>query len=544
MSTYRESEIDKKNRQWFANDKSCNTLRKIAIEQSSIRGLGVFEMAFNYPITVIVGENGSGKSTVLSLVSCAFHNNTPFCPMSLLANSKKQRRHYTYSDFFAFTAAERGIMADIKITSTILSDKKAGDTRSKSFKGKWKDYDTRPKRAVSFLGINRILPPSESQTYRNYSGSFGANKLTTAESQALAGYMNQIFGRDYTSITQSSHHKYRLYGCTRTAGSYTGFNMGAGENAVLQLLYEILSAGKGALIVVDEMELGLHVQAQRKLMAILKGLCLSMHTQIICSSHSATILSSVPNDARVMVKARPGTIDVVYGISAEMATSELSGVITAEKDILVEDDVAKAFIEAVLPCDVRRRVEVKVIGSADSSMLYAMEIHFREGRNDFLAVMDGDKRNDKQQKIKTVVDSLTDCKAVTSIDVEDYLKKSISFLPGNEWPEKVIVEGLICSRDLTRILADCKVGDIAEMKRYLQTALAAGKHNEFYSLANSLHLDEATVRLSAIRQYEENYKTEVQQVIDFISSSLVPVILDNQYSACGSAAVAVCILKK
>lgn len=520
MSTYRESETDRKNRQWFANNKTCNTLQKIAIEQSSIRGLGKFEMAFNYPITVIVGENGSGKSTVLSLISCAFHNNTPFCPMSLLANTKKQRCHYTYSDFFAFTAAERGFMADIKITSTFLSDKKTSDTRSKSPKGKWKDYDTRPKRAVSFLGINRILPPSESQTYRNYSGSFGANKLSPASSRELADYMNQVFGRDYTGITQASHHKYRLYGCTRTTGSYTGFNMGAGENAVLQLLYEILTAGNGALIVVDEIELGLHVQAQHRLMAILKELCLKNKTQIICSSHSSTILSSVPHDARVMVKSRPGTIDVVYGISAEMATSELSGLLSVEKEIFVEDPVAKAFIETVLPCNIRRRVEVKVLGSADSSMLYAMETHFREGRSNFISVMDGDKRSEKEKKIKEVVNSLADCKTIASKKVEEHLKKSITFLPGNEWPEKVIVEGLIASTDLKRMLTDFKVVDIAEMKRFLQSALTAGKHNEFYTLANTLHLDETTVRQTAIRQYEENFKVVVKELVDYISSSL------------------------
>ena len=521
MSYYKDSELDRKNRQWFANNKSCNTLQKIAIEQSSIRGLGKFEMTFNYPITVIVGENGSGKSTVLSLVSCAFHNNTPFCPMSLLSNTKKQRRHYTYSDFFAFTATERGIMADIKITSTFLTDKlRNKDTRSKSPKGKWKDYDTRPKRAVSFLGINRILPPSESQTYRNYSGAFGSNKLAPDVNQALVTYMNQIFGRDYINITQASHHKYRLYGCTRGLGSYTGFNMGAGENAVLQLLYEILTAGKGALIVVDEIELGLHVQAQRKLMSILKDLCLKNNTQIICSSHSSAILGSVPHDGRAMVKARQGTIDVIYGISVEVATSELSGVINSEKDIFVEDPVAKAFVEAILPCDIRRRVEVKVLGSADSSMLYAMATHLREGKNNFLAVMDGDKRKDKKQKIKEIVKSLSDCKSVSSDELEKILDKSITFLPGNEWPEKVIIEALTNSSDLKRILSDFKVSDMAEMKRYLQTAIVAGKHNEFYSLANSLHLDETDVRLSAIRQYEEICKPEVKMVNDFISSSL------------------------
>ena len=104
---YKESEIDKKNREWFNNNRSCNTLVSISIARSSIRGLNQLNIEFKYPIVVIAGENGCGKSTILSLVSCAFHNNTGFCPMSLLSNKKHQRVYYTYSDFFAFTAEER-----------------------------------------------------------------------------------------------------------------------------------------------------------------------------------------------------------------------------------------------------------------------------------------------------------------------------------------------------------------------------------------------------------------------------------------------------
>ena len=121
MSYYKETETDRRNFQWFTHNTSCNTLVKIAVNESSIRGLGQFSVDFNYPITVIAGVNGCGKSTILSLASCAFHNNTDFCPASLISNRRKQRKHYTYSDFFAFTREERGFLQGIKITSTYLA---------------------------------------------------------------------------------------------------------------------------------------------------------------------------------------------------------------------------------------------------------------------------------------------------------------------------------------------------------------------------------------------------------------------------------------
>ena len=37
--------------------------------------------------------------------------------------------------------------------------------------------------------------------------------------------------------------------------------MGAGENAIFTILIELFSAGEGALLVIDEIELGLHEEA-------------------------------------------------------------------------------------------------------------------------------------------------------------------------------------------------------------------------------------------------------------------------------------------
>ncbi|MFR1481101.1 MAG: AAA family ATPase [Hydrogeniiclostridium mannosilyticum] len=80
--------------------------------------------------------------------------------------------------------------------------------------------------------------------------------------------------------------------------------MGAGENAVLGLLLEIIAAGRGALIVVDEIELGLHAKAQSMLVRVLKEFCEKYHCQIICSTHSKMVLDELPLDARFLLEEK------------------------------------------------------------------------------------------------------------------------------------------------------------------------------------------------------------------------------------------------
>ena len=101
---------------------------------------------------------------------------------------------------------------------------------------------------------------------------------------------SKVLGKKYTTLDLRTVDKRRLFVVDRKEKHYSGFNMGAGENAVFSLLIELFSAGKNTLLVIDEIELGLHESAQKRLIQELKELCLELHCQIICSTHSSTIL--------------------------------------------------------------------------------------------------------------------------------------------------------------------------------------------------------------------------------------------------------------
>src|SRR6266478_3176803 len=110
---YRYSQLDKGNLEWFDKDVSKATLIRLEIRKGHLRGLSDFHLHFRYPITALSGKNGTGKSTLLACVACAFHNRSEgYTPPSRRVN------YYTFSDFFIQSVEEtapKGIVVAYQI---------------------------------------------------------------------------------------------------------------------------------------------------------------------------------------------------------------------------------------------------------------------------------------------------------------------------------------------------------------------------------------------------------------------------------------------
>ena len=519
---YKERPIDNKIRKDFQNNTNFNYLKSVEVSGGGIRGLHPSKVEFKYPITAIAGVNGSGKSTLLALVSCAFHNTSSFVPFG------KNSNYYTYSDFFVFAPEEKGLVSQIEIKSKYLTDivpkppKVQGeDIRKKKPNGKWNDYNTRPERVVSYLGINRIIPPSEDSKYRGYRISFKEKKLDDDVKNYLTNSLTTIFGQKYTDLKLKEYKNCHLFYVTNR-DQYTGYNMGAGENAVLTLLYEILTAGEGTLIVVDEIELGVHVSAQKKLIDVLKELCKIKHCQIVCSTHSQYILDSLPIDGRVLIQSSGIRTTITQEISSEFALSALSGQNQPEMSVFVEDEVAKLFLQNVLCEEIRKRIDVKVIGSADNSIPAQMEAHFREGSDNFCVIMDGDKQTNKNKTIKGIINKLEDRKE-SEADKNDYFSERITYLPGNCNPEKYLLQSIINALDKT-YLEHAWTKKTDEIVDICNKGIAAGTHSEFWKVHELLALPKETVISDVLRFYKNTYRSEISVIEVFIGQRLVALI--------------------
>ena len=518
---YSESQIDKDNYYWFAIDNSINSLKRICVTNGHIRGVHPMDVSFQYPISAFVGENGSGKSTILALAACAFHNTTRFCPQNRLRpGTKKTRGYYTYGDFFTFLPTENGI-SEIQIRADYFSSEGLKtDIRKKKPSGKWNDFNRRPQRAVSFLGINRIVPPSESNPHRHYSRLFSsAHSLTDDQVEDLRAALSRILDRSYAAIDLMQYGTYRLFTTQRNDTRYTGFNMGAGENAVLGLLLEIMTAGRGALIVVDEIELGLHAKAQKKLIEELKKFCKQYHCQIICSTHSKIVLDSLPYDARFFIRRNDRETDIIPKISSEYAFGQLSGIPGTELSVFVEDEVGMSFLQNVISLSLRERITFYPIGS-DQAVLRHIAVHYRENNYAFIAFLDGDKRNEKKHAIKTIKNNLEGRINHAEDEFNDMVSKRLQYLPGKVWPEKYLIEEALRQETHDELCTQWGTTEDA-VNSYLEQALNAGKHSEFYALSKNLQLNNEQIRADIIRFFKRNHADEIALIEDAIRSLLV-----------------------
>ena len=130
-------------------------------------------------------------------------------------------------------------------------------------------YERRPKRPVHYLGIIRAIPAQEYKVLRS---RLGASKKIIKKKFDLdyLKLFKDVMSQPYTMASILSAKDVSIRSVTLLDNEYTSFNMGSGEDAALYILDVISKTPDGALIVIDEVEIGLHPEAQIRLANILQ----------------------------------------------------------------------------------------------------------------------------------------------------------------------------------------------------------------------------------------------------------------------------------
>ena len=476
------SDLNRRNLRWMKGDNSCSTLTAIELGYGRLRGLNKFQIEFKYPISAIAGENGAGKSTLLAMAACAFHNHADGFKLNDRANT-----YYTFSDFLVQSNDEvppSGVAIRYRIRNDNWRGRAPGEgqqVRRKNVGGKWTDYKTRVKRNVIYFGIQRIVPHYERPTYKSNRHRFQLNNLDADVRYRIKEIAGRILGRNYSDFEVHEHAKYSLPMASWAGLRYSGFNMGAGESGVFGILTALFAAGRGSLIIIDEIELGLHEKAQRSLIRELDKLCNELHCQVICSTHSHLILQSLPPEGRFFIESRGRDTIITPGISPDYACGKLGGRGNRELDVFVEDEAAKSILEASLPLAVRERIYVHHIGSFEA-VLRQLAARYLERSDDCIAVLDGDQRNKHQSLIRKTRDYVDTSYRKSEAEIDDWIGSRLNYLPGDEWPERWLIESARAVEDKSDLVDDWGLDSAVRLNNALDNSLLAGKHCEFFTL--------------------------------------------------------------
>lgn len=321
------------------------------IEIDGLRGWTGQRFELRYPIMAVVGENGSGKTTILQAAAAVYkHQGGKFA-----------------GDYFPDTFWEKIKNAEIRY-GVREGDRTTADSLRKPG-GRWRGNPDRPSRHVDYRGLDRIQPVPNRVGYTRLVKAHHEETTATLFDKMRLDRFSQIMGRTYdlAKMALTSADNNRPVPVLSQQGTvYSCFHQGAGETTVAEILE--LDLPQYSIILIDEIESSLHPRVQRRLIRDFAEKCREREWQMVLTTHSPYVLAELPPEARAQIMQVGNTREIVYGVSPEFAMTRMDDVPQPECDLYVEDLRAQTMLTELLvrfaPKLVQRRYQIVPYGAA------------------------------------------------------------------------------------------------------------------------------------------------------------------------------------
>lgn len=430
---------------------------------------------FEFPITILVGKNGSGKSSTLHALygapywkSCSdFWFSTEVDPIEETGGQGRNRFFYGYKE---------------NKTSDIKEVMKTRMRRGSKTKEEDPDYweTSKPIKKDGMIAQKRNDPVKKEVVYLDFRAEVSAfdkifhfakgdvvekkellrqrskylNRLFNGEAMRfpgvqdnkmgvvceldnrLKGIISNILGKEYVSIKVAEHSLFRnpgtsVYVKTKQSSKYSEANAGSGEIAVIQLVKRIEESDDNSLILLDEPEVSIHPGAQEKLKMYLFDVTKRKGLQIIISSHSPILLHGMPPEAIKLYVTNPqGRFEIKENVDYQEAFYDLADYVSDKKLIFCEDFATKKLVDSVLlQMNKKHYFDVEFNPGGEKTLvtkyLPAFITHDFLKQNVFL-ILDGDMQTNY----------IVDCEAFTVQQQNDinFLKENVQKAYGVEIP--------------------------------------------------------------------------------------------------------------
>lgn len=343
-----------------------------------IRGFAGEDITFEFPVTALIGPNGSGKSAVLGVAGCAYKLIKPsnFFPKSVIGDESMS-----------------GWRVEYELIDKALNPRQVVKRSSNFRQTKWVRGEV-AERQVLFFGIERTVPAGEKTRYKKLMRSTYVHRetLETLDTE-VAKQVEHILGKSVSDfrVTKFGHDDRFLVGQS-SGNKYSEFHFGAGESSIIRMITAIESAPTNSLILIEEIENGLHPVATRRMVEYLLEVAERKSAQAVFTTHSDYALSPLPNEAIwacIDGKLKQGKLSVE-------ALRAVSGRVDKKLAIFVEDEFAKHWVDSILREKLGAdydQVEVHAV-AGDGNAVSTHHSHMQNPSIQFksLCVIDGDSK--------------------------------------------------------------------------------------------------------------------------------------------------------
>lgn len=408
------------------------------IKFDHFRHISDLDIDFSHPISVISGCNRVGKSTILMAIACSHFNFKKRNP----TNGNIER--YTWGNIMRFTKHDKQIIDWtywIKYKKGDKVDNKKGqrNAQTKKWSGVAKKESQIKERTVLFLDLDRISPMRNvSQSSFNRAKDASLSDVNSIEiiRNSINTYLSYVLEEDFkiNKIAQLNDKDIFKYS---NSFEYSSFNTASGEDVLTRLIIDIVEAPDNSLILIDEIEAGLHPKIQRRLIEVLYNIALKNKKQFIITTHSPSILNSFnPNSRFYIEKKHDGNIKVISKISVNAAYTKMDKYSYPLINLFCEDDIAERIIKkGIRELQIDNNIEdlINIIISGSANITY----------NNYQV----EKRTYDNKKIKTgyacILDGDMKSKTDRSGNLQYKLEDELFFLFSDEAPEKYLVRSYL-----------------------------------------------------------------------------------------------------
>lgn len=406
------------------------------------------KVIFRFPITVLVGPNGGGKSSILHAAwgmplkhsTSRFWFSTPVDPIE---SDERGQNRYWYSHYvkpLRLIVQSRKMFGNkrhgyweptrpaLKEGMNVMPAKSEANAPFMSPTGdRWTPVDRTPyyfnakaessafdrffnstalasldARQDYFVRYSRKLKDvidGALSTLDYYGVERVADNFLLSAKQLES--VNKILQKDYKSARYISHKLYDKHTFSPSVifetatRRYSECFAGSGELAVVNYVLALEKLQPYDLLLLDEPETSLHPGAQEKLTEHLLRIVNEKHIQVVISTHSPTFVQLLPAAALVVLEETP------VGIAPRLMPTKASafarlGLIDKEKiTILTEDKLLKAVVDramARLPKLVRDKTVVVPADLGVSEMLSNQVRAHVHSSAKVVMVLDGDQK--------------------------------------------------------------------------------------------------------------------------------------------------------